>query len=102
MLMNDFYTVHEWQLSDSTASCIVVFNQKHPIFSGHFPEQPVVPGVCMIQMVKELLERVLDKKLMLRSTGQVKFLQLITPDISSEINMDWQKNEQGFFCKCIF
>ncbi|MEJ0079486.1 MAG: hypothetical protein WDM78_00620 [Puia sp.] len=31
------------------------------IFSGHFPGQPVLPGVCMMEMVAEVLGVYLKK-----------------------------------------
>ena len=93
MLKNDFYTVHELQSSLSSLSCIVVFDKSHAVFEGHFPGQPVVPGVCMIQMVRELLEQQLSQPLFLRQAAQVKFLRLITPDISPEIHISWAEAE---------
>jgi 3-hydroxyacyl-[acyl-carrier-protein] dehydratase len=96
MLMSDFYTVHELQSSNDRLSCLIVFNQTHRIFEGHFPQQPVVPGVCTIQIVKELLEQQLDRKLILRSASQVKFLQLITPDIVPEVSISWKQTGETY------
>ena len=56
----------------------------------------------MLQIVKELLEQQLDRKLILRSTGQVKFLQLITPDISPEVHINWKESENGFLVTASF
>jgi len=94
MLMSDFYTVHELQSSNSGLSCLVVFNHTHKIFKGHFPQQPVVPGT--IQMVKELIEQQLDRKLILRSASQIKFLQLITPDVVPEVSINWKQSGETY------
>lgn len=102
MLMNDFYNIEYIQREPQSVSCRIVFNDQHDIFKGHFPSQPVVPGVCMMQMVKELLEAQTDKVLWLRNAGQVKFLQLITPDIQPMINISWQQDEQGYTVKADF
>ncbi len=96
MLMNDFYKIEYIQRDPNSVSCKVSFNTQHDIFKGHFPSQPVVPGVCMMEMVKELLEQQTDEALWLRDAGNVKFLQLITPDVSPIINISWQKNKQGY------
>jgi len=96
MLMNDFYRIEYIQREPNSVSCRIVFNDQHDIFKGHFPSQPVVPGVCMMQMVKELLEAQTDRNLWLRNAGQVKFLQLITPDIQPMINISWQEDANGF------
>lgn len=96
MLMNDFYKIEYIQRDPNSVSCKVSFNMQHDIFKGHFPDQPVVPGVCMMEMVKELLEQQTDEPLWLRDAGNVKFLQLITPDISPIINISWEKSKQGY------
>ena len=100
--MNDFYTIHELQPSLDSLSCIIVFNGSHHIFDGHFPGQPVVPGVCMVQMVKELLQQQFDKSLILRSTGQIKFLQLITPEVMPEIHISWKETDNGYLVNAGF
>jgi len=102
MLMNDFYTVHDIQPGDNTASCLVVFHKSHQIFEGHFPGQPVVPGVCMMQIVKELLQRQLGKTLMLEAAGQVKFLRLITPDVTPDVLLNWKETETGYTATATF
>ena len=51
MLMNDFYTISDLQTEEFSISCKATFNKDHDIFNGHFPGQPVVPGVCMMQMI---------------------------------------------------
>lgn len=102
MLMNDFFTFHDLQAGDHNLVCNVMFNKQHAIFKGHFPEQPVVPGVCMMQIVKELLQRHLNKTFLLRNTGQVKFLQLITPEVNPEINISWKESDQKYFVNAIF
>ena len=52
---------------------------EHPIFAGHFPGNPVTPGVCMLQIIKELTETQLGKSLLLIGASQVKFTALINP-----------------------
>jgi hypothetical protein len=50
----------------------------------------------MMQMVKELLEAQTDSSLWMRDAGQVKFLQLITPDVHPMINISWKEDANGF------
>ncbi len=92
----DFYRVHNLEQEEGRLTCGVSYNAAHPIFGGHFPGQPVVPGVCTMDMIKDLLEETFGKKLILRSTGQVKFLQLILPDVTPEVMVSWQEKEEGY------
>lgn len=102
MLMNDFYRIEYLQRDPNSISCKVAFNMQHDIFKGHFPGQPVVPGVCMMEMVKELLEQHTDQTLWLRNAGQVKFLQLITPDVQPVINISWSPESKGYNVSALF
>ena len=51
----------------------------HDIFKGHFPGNPILPGVCQVEIVRELAEIILEKKLMLTQASQIKYMNLINP-----------------------
>lgn len=51
----------------------------HVIYQAHFPGEPITPGVCVIQIAKELLEDHLSESLVVRSVKNVKFLRVISP-----------------------
>ncbi len=79
MLLNDFFTISNLESHGKDVKASLVINADHRIFEGHFPGQPVVPGVCMVQMVKEILEQVLGKSTDLVSAAEMKFLSVINP-----------------------
>jgi 3-hydroxyacyl-[acyl-carrier-protein] dehydratase len=79
MLLNNFFTINTLETVDFDIKTELVINPDHSIFEGHFPEQPVVPGVCMMQMVKEIMEEVLKKKTNLVKAMEMKFLAVINP-----------------------
>ncbi len=80
-LLPDFYRVeHIRSLSDNLYVAEVHLNPFHAIFDGHFPGNPVAPGVCMMQIVKELTETVEQKSLFLVRASNVKFTALINPN----------------------
>jgi len=99
MLMNDFYSCRDIAVLDNELNCTLVFNAEHDIFRGHFPGNPVVPGVCTMEIVKELLQQQVSRPLILRSTGNVKFLQLVTPDITPVMKINWKEDETGYTVK---
>jgi 3-hydroxyacyl-[acyl-carrier-protein] dehydratase len=97
MLKNNFYSIQSQSASEQSLSAIINIDPGHDIFKGHFPEKPVVPGVCMIQIVKELLEAHFSKPMLFQKGNQIKFLQLLIPvaDEKVEVNVSWKIIESG-------
>lgn len=84
MLLNDFYRILEIESSadDNEIKAKVEINEKHKIFEGHFAGNPVVPGVCMVQIVKEVLCEIKGQDLNLTIGSNIKFLSVINPEIN--------------------
>jgi 3-hydroxyacyl-[acyl-carrier-protein] dehydratase len=78
-LFNQFYHIQSFEKSDQKVVASVQIDPAHPIFKGHFPHQPVTPGVCMMQIIKELGEKYCGIPLKLRSAKNVKFMAVINP-----------------------
>ncbi|MEO6489067.1 MAG: 3-hydroxyacyl-ACP dehydratase [Ferruginibacter sp.] len=86
MLLNDFFNITELTNDGTNVNAELTLNVFHPIFTGHFPGQPVVPGVCMMQMVKELVESVTGKITDLSIAHEMKFLVIIDPNKNNRVN----------------
>jgi len=80
MLNNTFFGFTTPETDGSLLKTTITLNPAHDIFKGHFPGNPIVPGVCMMQMVKEILENQLGKKLRLVKADNIKFLSFINPN----------------------
>ncbi len=65
--------------SDKKIIARVSANKKSPWFSGHFPEDPILPGIAEIHMVTETIAKVLQKDLSLQSLTRIKFKKIIRP-----------------------
>ena len=57
----------------------------HPALPGHFPGQPVVPGVVLLDHVAAAVERCQGRAL--ARLTQVKFLQPLLPDQDAELTL---------------
>ncbi len=99
ILTGEFFTVHTLEKGDGMVKAGLLWNAAHPIFQGHFPGQPVVPGVCMIQLVQETLEQALEKPVELVSSSLVKFLHVIDPRQfpSTDLLLQYSVNENGTY-----
>lgn len=87
MLFKDFYTTLKYEITDNTVNALISFNKNHKIFKGHFPGLPVVPGVCMMQIVRELMERAIETKLKITEGDNLKFLSVINPELQEGVNV---------------
>lgn len=89
MLLKDFYTiVSKEEVSDGNFTINIRVNAAHEVFKGHFPGNPVMPGVCMMQIVKELTEAIIGSDLFMQSLSNVKFMALINPDATPDLRLE--------------
>jgi len=89
MVLKDFYKVlSEEKTNDSKYTITILVNEKHDVFKGHFPGNPIMPGVCMIQIIKELTEKITESTLMIQTLSNVKFMALINPEATPELRLE--------------
>lgn len=87
-LLKDFYSIQDTQkINDDHYEVLIHLNKSHSIFNGHFPNNPVTPGVCMMQIIKESTENILNKKLQLTKLSNVKFMAIINPEKNAELQL---------------
>jgi len=79
MLKNALYKITSLHNSNHIVSAAIEINKNDEIFKGHFPGQPVLPGACMLQIVKDVLESVLNIPIQLKKAEQIKFLRIVNP-----------------------
>ncbi|ASK30934.1 3-hydroxyacyl-ACP dehydratase [Chryseobacterium sp. T16E-39] len=101
-ILTDFYTLESYDKAENGSFVAnISLNKDHEIFKGHFPGNPVTPGVCMMQIVKELTEEFTGSKLFLQSASNVKFMAIInpfeTPDLI--VQLDINETEDGIKVK---
>jgi 3-hydroxyacyl-[acyl-carrier-protein] dehydratase len=87
MLKDDFFTITAMIQEDNSCKAMLELNARHEIFGGHFPGHPVVPGACMMQMIKEMSEMVIRGKLQLIKADHLKFLAPVDPNESRVLEM---------------
>lgn len=74
-----FYSIREITATDSGFQAVVDLQATHPIFNGHFPGRPVVPGVCTLAIVRKTISRFLQKKVTFAQIRECKFISAILP-----------------------
>ena len=101
MLLKDFYKVNDLAVANTLATAFITINKNHEVFKGHFPGNPVTPGVCMMQIIKELTEEIVGKKLFMESSSNVKFMAIINPEKNPDLKLELEiaETETGYKVK---
>ncbi|WP_276168299.1 3-hydroxyacyl-ACP dehydratase [Zobellia alginiliquefaciens] len=94
MLIEGLYTVESFEKEEQTVKATVKLNAGHEVFKGHFPGNPVMPGVCMIQIIKELTEQATEKSLFLSVASNIKFMAIINPEKNDVIQLTLTISEE--------
>ncbi|MDR3187633.1 MAG: beta-hydroxyacyl-ACP dehydratase [Prevotellaceae bacterium] len=97
--MDDFYRVEQATGADAEFEYRIALNKEHFIYRAHFPGNPITPGVCIIQLCKELMELRVKKPLFLNKILNVKFLSVVNPTVYEVVQVAFSKiipSESGY------
>lgn len=81
-LLNNLYMISKRETTSLSAQYDIFLEEKSFIYKAHFPNEPITPGVCIIQIAKELLEDYAHKHYTIKAIKNVKFLNVISPVIT--------------------
>lgn len=90
-LLNSFFSITGRDLGGEKQTFGLELNPSHPIFAAHFPGNPIVPGVCQIQMVTEVLEEHLCRRLYVKEIKNIKYISILSPNEVTRLNLTIQK-----------
>ena len=96
MLIKDYYTIEDVVKKDDGTACFQIhLRPDSAVYEGHFPGEPVSPGVCNIQMIKECAEQVAGKSLLLNNLQQCRLTTLMTPVQHPQVEVNIHLEEKG-------
>jgi 3-hydroxyacyl-[acyl-carrier-protein] dehydratase len=87
---------------DGTASIDFRFAATDPVFAGHFPKQPLVPGVFQLEMARMGAEWLLGKQFGVREISKAKFLRPIVPTELVRMNLRVSESHGGIAVRASF
>lgn len=89
MKTDGFYTViQSREPEEGRFVSRIRLRREHWIYQAHFPAMPVTPGVCVLQLIGELLAARWGRRLQPAYGKNIKFLRLINPEEYPEIEVD--------------
>jgi 3-hydroxyacyl-[acyl-carrier-protein] dehydratase len=74
---------------------VFLFKKELDFFKGHFPGNPILPGIFQIEMVKYALEKSFDNNFYIKSVKKTKFSSLIQPEKTVTIDITINKEENS-------
>jgi 3-hydroxyacyl-[acyl-carrier-protein] dehydratase len=86
MLLNHLYSIDHFGATTATLR----LNGAHPIFEGHFPGKPILPGACQLQIIQEMLSGITGKDYRLQKAATIKFITPIDLRQNETIRLDLQ------------
>lgn len=106
MFQDSFYTLLETTTdAEGNYNCRVRFNASHFIYEVHFQGNPITPGACLIQIIKELTELITGKKLFINEIKNLKFLNINNPNEQPEVifqlSLSLNEEENAYLSKVI-
>ena len=62
-------------------------------YRGHFPGNPILPGIVQLSFIRRLAERRIGRALRLAGVKRIKYLRLITPDMPVTLTLELAPGE---------
>jgi 3-hydroxyacyl-[acyl-carrier-protein] dehydratase len=86
-LNNNFFRILNISKYPDKIEYSLRLDSEHSIYRDHFPGNPVTPGACIIQMVKELVAENVVCPLFLQKIVKVRYFKAINPVDNAVINI---------------
>lgn len=85
-LTTPLYTVTERLAEGDDITFRLRLDAGCPVFSAHFPGNPIMPGACMVQTAVRLAADATKKRLRLTQIRTAKFLATVSPDAAATVD----------------
>lgn len=90
-LKDNLFKIQTCQVNQDNVVYEISLILESEIYKAHFPNKPITPGVCIVQIVVELINDYLKETYELLHAKNIKYLQVINPIETSNITIELKK-----------
>lgn len=93
--MSPLFTISRLTSDGSSFNAEITLDPGHPVFAGHFPGQPVVPGVFLVEIISSVISQLTGEKMIVKEIANIKYLHMIDPVGDAVVLLDGSMVEEG-------
>ncbi len=86
-LEDKYYQIEDCRSDDGHTVFAIRLLPECDVYVGHFPGNPVCPGVCHIEMLRECVVRLTGKKLFISSIRQCRLTSVASPGTCNRMEL---------------
>lgn len=96
MLLEDrLYHLDSWHAEEGQAEFSISLLADCDVYRGHFPGHPVCPGVCEMQLLKELVAHAVGSQLTISHIKRCRLTAVATPTACPKLRVEAQISKSG-------
>ena len=84
------------QLPKNELAARVTTDRQSPWFSGHFPDNPILPGIAQLKMVADLIAASREDDICLTGLSRIKFRKIVRPGELLDIHATFVKIKEQY------
>ena len=85
VIINEYFKIDSRTMDGDETLFNITLLPEYCAYEGHFPGNPVSPGVCNIQMIKECAEQLAEKRFLLGYISRCKLSAVVTPQTTPKL-----------------
>lgn len=97
-LAGDFFKNIRLDKSEDGYKAIIELLPDHPVYKGHFPTRPVVPGVFTLALIRECASAVRGREMEYADIKECKFISALLPAEGLRVTLDFSLRDDGKLC----
>lgn len=93
----EFAAIRQWQNDDSRQVFLLEVGSDWPVFEGHFPGRPILPGIVQVHWAVQFAQVFMDKPATPAEIKQLKFRNIFQPPGALQLELvKTSEHELGF------